>query len=57
MDKLYVSSPLVPLSQNPDITGDGGEEFIDAREYTETETNPLMKACLIFLKRYLARIY
>ncbi|MCB0317736.1 MAG: class I SAM-dependent methyltransferase [Bdellovibrionales bacterium] len=50
ISKLYLSSPLVPLSKNPDITGTGAEEFIDAREYTEKETNPLMKACLIFLK-------
>ncbi|MEZ4752815.1 MAG: methyltransferase domain-containing protein [Bdellovibrionota bacterium] len=49
VDKLYLASPLVALSANPAVLGEGAEEFIDAREYTQQETNSLMKGCIIFL--------
>lgn len=50
ISQLWITSPLVPLNERPDIHGDDNESFCGPSEQTIEVAEPLLKSALIYLR-------
>ncbi len=51
LQDFYITSPLVPLSERPDIFSEQREVFCGPTELTIDVTHPLVKGALVYLRR------